>query len=231
MNYLQLTARLKRKCRVTGSAPTVVIGAQTEEVARLGDWINEAWMDIQLSRPDWKWMRRSMSFPSVAGQATYTLAQIQSTGIGFTDFGNWDLDSFRNYTTAVGLNDEWMMGWIPYGLWRDSYQLGAIRQTRTRPNQFTVTPDLGIGLGCPPALGYTITGDYYKVATELLADTDIPALPSQFQMAIIYRAMMFYGMSEAAPEVYDEGEKEFKRMMDRIEQQQLPAMEYAGALA
>lgn len=176
-------------------------------------------------------MRYSMSFPTIAGQAAYTLAEIESTGVGFTNFGNWDKTTFRQYTTSVGTSSEIFMDWISYDTWRDVYQYGANRVTQTQPTQFTVTPALGIGLGCTPAAGYTITGDYFKVATEMALDADIPALPTQFHMAIVYKAMMFYGMSEAAPEVYDEGKSQFAAMMARIEMQQLPEMGVCGALA
>ena len=230
MNFLELANRLKRKARVVGTNMTAVTG-QSEEYARVIDFVNESWSDIQLARPDWKWMRNSMTFPTVAGQATYTLAQIEATGSGLTNFGNWDLDTFRTYTTSVGTNDENVMSWMPYDVWRDTYQIGATRATETRPNQFTITPALGVGLGCTPAAGYTITGDYYKVATEMTITTDTPSLPSQFHMAIVYRAMMFYGVSESAPEIYDEGKMEFDRMMSRIALHQGYQMSVAEALA
>ena len=230
MNFLTLANRLKIKARVTGAAMTTVIG-QNAEFDRLTLYVNEAWMTLQLTRPDWKWMRNSMTFPTVAAQATYTLAQIESTGSGFTNFGNWDRDTFRCYTTAVGTNDENEISWLPYDQWRDVYQLGATRTTESRPVQFTITPALGIGLGGTPAVGYTISGDYYKVAAELALDIDTPSLPSQFHMAIIYRAMMFYGVSESSPEIYDEGNAEFNRMMARINLQQLPEIGICGALA
>lgn len=229
MNYLQLANRLKRKARVTGSAMTTVI-SQAEEFARLVDFCNEAWMDLQLARPDWRWMRNSMAFTTTAGQATYTLAQITAIDATFTNFGNWDLDTFRTYLTATGTSDEQWMSWMPYDNWRDTYQMGTTRTTQMRPNQFTITPALGVGL-ITPLTGYTITGDYYKVATEMALDADIPALPTQFHMAIVYRAMMFYGVSEAAPEIYDEGKAEFDRMISRITLQQLPEIETAGPLA
>jgi hypothetical protein len=40
-------------------------------------------------------------------------------------------------------------------------------------------------------------------------------------MMIVYRTMMFYGGYEAAPEVYQRGETEFKRLMNRLEIDQL----------
>ena len=230
MTFLEIVQRIRRKCRVTGASLTTVIG-QAEEYARLVDFANEGWMIIQRKRPDWKWMRNSMTFPTVAGQATYTLAQIESTGTNFSNFGNWELETFRNYTTSVGTNDEYPMDWLPYNAWRDTYQIGATRATQTRPTQFTILPALGIGLGCTPISGYTISGDYFKVATEMTANSDTPALPSQFHMAIVYRAMMLYGISESMPEIYDSGMAEFTTVMAQIERQQLPTLQIGGSLA
>jgi hypothetical protein len=230
MNMLQLVQRLRRKCRVSGAGPSSILN-QNEEYARLVDMVNEAWMELQLERPDWRWMRASMSFPTVAGQDTYTLAQIAATGAGLANFGNWDAQTFRNYVTATGTNSEVLMDPREYDDWRNLYQLGANRNTQSRPIEFSITPLHSIALGPAPAAGYTVSGDYFKVASEMTADTDIPSLPDQFHMAIVYKAMMFFGVSEAAPEVYDEGQTEFKKMLRRISMHQLPNMMQAGALA
>lgn len=230
MNFLQLVQRARRKCRVSGTGPTTVIG-QNEEYARLVDWVNEAWMDLQLTRSDWAWMRASMSFPTVAAQAEYTLAWLTSNGSGFSNFGNWDLKTFRQYNTAAGTNSEVFLNFMEYEDWRNVYQLSSMRQATSAPLDFTINPLLGIGLGPVPLAGYTITGDYFKVASEMSADADIPSLPTQFHMAIVYRAMMFYGASEAAPEVYDDGKVNFDRMMRMIDGQQLPVLTVSGALA
>jgi hypothetical protein len=48
---------------------------------------------------------------------------------------------------------------------------------------------------------------------------------------IVYRAMMFYAGYEAAPEVYQRGELEFKRLMNRLEIDQLPDMVSGPPLA
>lgn len=226
MNYLQLANRLRRKCRVSGSGFTTTQSTQVEEYYRLLDWVNEAWVDIQLKRTDWLWMKKSMSFPTVLSQASYTVAQI-----GLTDFANWDLDTFRTYNTAVGLNSEIEMDNISYDDWRSNYQLGALRSSTSRPIEFAVLPDLSIGVGPVPIAGYTVTGEYYKVPTEFALDADIPGLPVQYHMAIIYRAMMFYGASELASEVYQEGEKEFALMMNRLGMTQLVDITLPGALA
>lgn len=226
MNFLQLVNRLKRKSGSTGQAiPTLV--NQVEEVNKLADFINEAWMDIQLSREDWLWMRGSASCVTTAGQATYSPV----TDFLLTDFANWETSTFRNYLTSAGVNSEIRTDWIGYDQWRDVYQFGATRDMRTQPIEITVTPNMSIGLGPSPAAGYTITGDYYKVATELVADIDTPAMPAQYHQLIVYRAMMFYGMAEAATEVYQEGAAEFRRMMTMLTSYQQADFTVGGPLA
>jgi hypothetical protein len=203
------------------------VTGQVEDVNKLLDYINEAWMDLQLLREDWMWMRASAQCVTVAGQALYS----PTTDFALTDFANWNLRSFRNYSTAAGLNSEITMDSIDYDDWRDTYNFGANRNTRTRPIEFTVSPTLAIGLGPIPDAGYTITGDYFKVATELVSATDTPAMPSQFHMIIVYRAMMYYGASEAASEVYQEGATEYKRMINTLSLNQLKTFTTGGALA
>ena len=226
MNYLQLVARLKRKCRVTGAAPASIENATSEEVNRLMDWINEAWMDIQETRQDWGWMRGSCSFTTVAGQAIYTPAET-----GVTDFGNWTRDTWRIYTTSVGMPSEQFLIYRDYESWRNLYQFGSMRTSQTQPVDLTITPEKSIGLGPLPTAGYTVIGDYFKLPTEMSLNADTPALPSRFHMLIVYRAMMFYGVSEAAPEVYEEGKTEFNRMMSRVTENNLPELMATGEFA
>ena len=225
MNFLALCNRLKRKARVSGDALTAVTG-QIEEYSRLIDWINESWMDLQLAREDWHWMRTSASCATVLNQATYT-----ATDFAITDLGNWERDSFRVYLTTTGTAGEQYLSYTGYDGWRDTYQFGPSRTAASMPTVMTITPANAVGVGPVPLAGYTITGDYFKVASELAATTDIPALPTQFHMAIVYRAMMFYGASEAASEIYQEGETEFKRFMRMLVKNQLTGITVGGALA
>jgi hypothetical protein len=310
MNFLALFQRLKTECGVSGSTPTTVVG-QAGEYGRLVSWVNSAWMDIQMMRQDWDWMRTTATFPTVTGQPIYTTTQI-----GLTDFGKWARDTFRNYAnptvtfsiaspcvmtlqshnlsvgdmvipfttgalptgltsgttyyvqsvpsadtvtlsatsggsaintsgtqsgthtissnnvlTYAGLRSEIFMPYIEYDEWRDGYEFGALRQTQTRPTVITITPNKSIGVGPFPISGYTVLGDYYRVPTEMSANTDTPTLPTQFHMAIVYRAMMSYGAYESAAEVYQRGEAEFNRMIRRVLADRLPEISAGSALA
>lgn len=224
MNFLALVNRTRLECGVSGSDLASVSG-QTGESARLIAWCQSAWLDIQSARTDWQWMRKSASFQTVAGQATYTPA-----AIGLADFGSWFRDTFRNYDTAAGIKSETFMDYLAYDDWLDSYQIGALRSVQTRPNVITITAAKSIGLGPVPAAGYTVTGDYFSVPSDLAANTDTPGLPAQFHMAIVYRAMVSYGMYEAAGETVQRGQMEFDKMMRRLHAHQMPEITAGGAL-
>lgn len=189
------------------------------------EWFNSAWMDIQGYHQDWGWLRTSTSFVCVSGQASYTPTQA-----GATNFGMWVRDSFRNYPTATGTPAEIRMNFMEYEYWRDLYQFGSNRTSTSQPAYFTITPAKSIGLGPVPTGDYTVTAEYFTMPTELSASTDTPSLPTQYHMAIVYRAMMMYGAYESAQEVYQRGEIEFKRLLRRMENDYMPEVTFGGPL-
>ena len=230
MTFLELCQRMRQECGISGTGPSTVV-SQTGNLKRIVDWVNTAWIDIQTTHQDWDWMRASASFPTVASQAMYELGTGTGTvGVSVATFGRWDRDTFRNYVTSVGTNSEVFMGFVHYDTWRDSYMYGAQRSTTTRPIDMSISPTKGIALGPPPTAGYTITGDYFSAPLDMTLDADVPALPAQFHMAIIYRAMMSYGAYEAAPEVYQRGELEFGKLMRRMTADRVPETIWGGAL-
>lgn len=229
--YLQLAQMLRRECRVSGSGPTALTN-QTEEYNRLLAWINQAYIAILNLHTDWRFMRASASCVTVQGQSTYS----PTTDFGLTDFGYWALDyangdTFRNYVTASGASSEIFMEVWDYDFWRDAYLYGALRTAYTRPIGVALAPNNSLACGPIPAAGYTLLGDYYRVPTEMTAADDVPVIPTQFQWSIVYRAKMYYGISEAAPEVYDSGKEEFERIIRQMELTQLRRVRMSGALA
>lgn len=231
MDFLTLCQRTAYECGIPAAAPLTVIN-QTGQSQRIVNWVESAWTDIQAAHQDWDWLRTSTSFTTTAGQPFYTLGTGSGTvEVATTTFGMWERYTFRNYDTSFGTNSEVTMQCIDYDVWRDRYYLGALRSTQTRPLEFAIRQDKAICLGPPPISGYTITGDYFLKPVTLAADADIPALPTQWHLAIVYRAMMFYGGYEAANEVYQRGELEFTKMMRRMTVDRLPQATFGGALA
>lgn len=226
MNYLALVNSTVQKCGVSGGPLTDVTGL-TGEMARIAAWVNEAWTNIQLAKPNWNWMRNTFSFVTTTAQSTYTPAQC-----GISDYGWWKQDSMRAYVTSVGFGNEMFLDEIEYDAWRDTYLFGTRRLTYARPNSVAIGPDQTLNLGpLPDSTGYTIVGEYFRSPVTLSAKTDTPAMPVQYHMAIVYAAMMLYGRYESAPEVYAEGQDKYNAMMRRMARDLAPDVTVGGALA
>jgi len=201
---------------VTGG-DTTVVGA-TGEWGRIVNWTATAWEEIQLENPDLDWMRRNVSFNTVAQQGAYSA----TTDMGLTDFASWREESFRAYLQSAGEGTEIQLSFKEYNEFRDYYLLASRKTTYARPTEVTVTPSKTLMLGLKPDAVYVVSGEYYITPVTLTADADVPALPERFHRAIVYKAMMYYGAYEAAPEVFAYGESQFKYMMNRIRSDQLP---------
>jgi hypothetical protein len=237
MNRLQLGQRLVRECGISGTLSSTL--NQTGSLARVVSWVDSAWEEIQNRHGDWEFLRSSnllglgASFATVAGQASYPLGTgAGKCGVTSAAFGDWDRETMRVYTTSVGTSNETFLDYIPYDVWRDAYMYGAMRSVQTRPVAFSIGPDKSICLGPPPNDLYTVTGDYYLAPTAMAADTDSPTgLPTQYHMAIVYKAMEYYGGYESAPEVLQRGVQGFNDLICGLEADYLTEMTFAGSLA
>lgn len=230
MTFLQLAQEVVRKSGISGAGPATVL-SQTGELRRVVGWVNEAWLNIQQQREDWEWMRGSVSFSTVAQQATYTPAQC-----GIADFAEWAMNTknctFRYYVTSEGVRSEIFLTYMDYESWRDTFQYGSLRLSYSRPEFITVCPNTSIGLGqIPDSADYTIVGDYFKTPTVLVEDSDVPAMPARFHMLIVYLAQMYYGEYEQDEYVRATAERNYSRMMARMTIAQLPEVTFGGALA
>lgn len=249
MTFLDLVVRACEECAVNTDSLSTVVG-QRGELKRMVNWVSDAWFKIQGKHQDWRFLRTTASWPTIATQAEYTTLQC---GIDAGTFGRWIPDSFRNYLTSSasmawgddawgdspydgssstgGFSTEIFMAPIPYADWRDLWKFGANRSVTSRPYHLTVLPNDGIGLGPAPLAGYTILGDYYSAPVRLALDVDVPTLPAKHDpMIIVYQAMMSYGAWWKAPEIYGQGKTEYQKLMLALELDQLPQMHFSGAL-
>jgi hypothetical protein len=243
VNFLALCQRAAVECGVASgsaiqTALSTVVGA-TGSVGRVVGWVQDAWSDVQMDHDDWSWMRSSnllgggVSFPTIAGQASYPLgAGAGTVGVAVDAFGKWDRETFRAFPTAVGFQGEDYLDEVPFDTWRDSYMFGAQRSVKTRPVVIAVGPDQSLNLGPPPNGLYTVTADYFVAPSEMVADTDVPVgLPTRFHMLIVYQAMQKYAGYESAPEVMQRGASESTRMLAQLMALRAPRIGFSGALA
>ncbi|MDO8547867.1 MAG: hypothetical protein Q7R68_10990 [Nitrospirales bacterium] len=227
--FLDLVKRTFIECGCSGEAPTTVVGV-TGEASRVTNWVSSAWLSLQQVHEDWQFLEASFSFATTAGQATYTPVQAGITAGTFGQWKTWD-DLPRNYLTATGTDDEFEMDEVSFDAWRALYDFGALKNVRTRPVVFAVTPAKSLALGPYPLVGYTVTGKYFTAPVSMSLDADVPTLPRQYLLAIVGGAMMEYAAFKASSEVYQRGKQWHDQYVGRLEHARLPRMQSGGALA
>lgn len=228
MNFLLLCQRLRQEAGLSGSGITTTVD-QTGISKQTVDWINTAYIDVLSQHANWRFMQETFSFDTTASKREYSIAET-----GVTDLEKWkdnEYGSFRVYLTSSGVANEQYMYPLIWEDYRQMYLYGATRTAEGLPSYFSVHPDKSLDFYLVPDNIYTITGEYFKVPAELSGDADIPIIPSQFHMIIVWRALMFYAGFDAANEKYATGKTEYKKLLMRLEFDQLPQMTFGGPLA
>ncbi|MDA8260585.1 MAG: hypothetical protein M0Z99_33960 [Betaproteobacteria bacterium] len=229
---LQLCADLRQEATDTGTGPTTVVG-QTGELGRYVKWIKDAWVDIQNHRPDWLWMRKSFTVPTVAstGEYAYNATGLVDTvsGTAISRWSRWYRYEFKIYLASTGVSGETPLIWLPWNVFRRIYRYGT--QNDGPPVHVSVDPTGKFCLGPKPDAVYTVGGDYQLGPQEMTADADVPEMPSRFHRLIVYEALSRYGGHRVVPEAIMRANAEGGRLWADLELDQLPDMEDGPPLA
>lgn len=232
MNYLELTKMLRQECGIPGNGPSSVVG-QTGEAARLATYINDAWLELQGMYDNWGWMRLPFSYQTVAEQGDYAPATTINgvTGLPLTDLRYWWKETVRGYRTDIGIYDEqWLVEW-EYQVFRNTYRYNA--QVSGRPVVFAIHPtEKAMMLGQVPNAVFTMVGEYQRLPSSMTVDADLPTgLPTHLHKILVYKAMQFYALFEAAPEVLSRGQRGEASLMAQLEREWLPEVSLGNPLA
>ena len=164
---------------------------------KMVEWVAEAWRLIQTSRQDWPWMRKEFSAPLVSDQSRYTAAQL-----GLTSFSRWVPSSplFQPYALfdpAIGAGEEQPLIEIPFAEWKQRWSRGV--HDALRPREVSFDYERMLCVGPKPDKVYTLTGEYFRSAQMLSANTDVPICPEQHHAVIVWRALMLMAGHDEAP--------------------------------
>lgn len=226
MDFLALAQRVRQEVGAAGSGPSSVT-SQVGEAKRIVDYVPTAWLEIQSLHDSWSFLRGYFSFTTTDGQGEYTPAQA-----GITDLRYWYWDTFRCYPTAAGVNGEIELDTADYDSFKRVWRYG--NRPSGQPIVATERPnDRAIMLGpIPAAPGYTIYGDYQKSPVTLVSATDVPNIPSDLHMVIVYKAMQYFALYEGgAPDVMARGTAGYNALIGRMQRELLPPMLNCSPLA
>ena len=230
LTFIELCQRTASECSTSLTGPSAT-AAQTGRLGQIVNWVNTACNEIEAEYNDWRFMVGSFTVNTTAddGQYAYTDCTDTTTGVAIAAFRDWRRDTFKAYLTSAGADTETDLAYLDYRDWYARFNTGA--QSSSYPGYFSIANDLSFLLGPKPGGVYTIRGEYQKAATDMSGDSDTPSLPAEYRMAIVYRAMMKYGRYNGAPEVYTDGQNEYKRIMREMVRTQRPADLIGGPLA
>jgi len=227
MNYLSMVQRLHSEAARQGTTPATVVGA-TGFNARLVSWIQTAYEDVQSEHETWLFRRAEFSEVTVSGTSNYS-----ASDWAITDLGAWkvnpnpeELSGVRLYSAVA---DEQDLEYIPWDYFRSTYKFGSFRSQSGRPTIFSIKPDMSMELWPIPDAVYTVNGEYYMDMQTMALDADIPILPD-YHMAIVWKALMYYGAFEGAPEVYTHGQEQYEKLLSKLEINQLDKITYGPPL-
>ncbi len=224
MTFLQIAARVRQEVGGSGTGPTSVTG-QVGEYQRIVDWTATSYEDIQRLHNEWLFMRGNFSINTVAGTGSYAAADCVAP---ITDLRDWRKDTFKIYRSSSGVAAETAMLFIEYQNWYDTYNTGS--QSNSTPLLFTLGNDQSIKIAPKPDAVYVISGEYQKSVASFTANGDVPNFPAEFHMAVVYRAMMKHGRYTGAMEIYQDGEKEYKKLIKEMRRTQLPRVRLGSPL-
>ena len=133
----------------------------------------------------------------------------------------------KSYTTATGVTDEQPIYYLVEQEFEGFYDRGNVTSTG-RPVYYTIKRDGRLALFPKPGAVYTVTLPYQRRPQLLARDTDIPLLPLKHHMAIIYKAMTYYGQSGENSRQYETASDNYEREYRRMCNEQLPHIPFLG---
>lgn len=231
MNFLELCQRTASECGVSITGPSDTTN-QTGRLGQLVKWVNTAWMHLQTKHDNWLFMRFGFQVDTTSGDGEYAYGDCTdtTTSVAIAAFRDWCRDTpLKVYLVSAGQATETDLVFKDY---REFYQLYLIgTPTNSYPRHWSRAPNGNLLLGPKPDGIYRVSGEYQRSGTELSGDSDVPELPSEYHMAIVYRAMMQYGRYVGAQEIYNDGAAEYRRMLREMRRTQLPRVVEPGPLA
>jgi hypothetical protein len=210
MTFLDLCQSLRQEVGAAGSGPASV-QAQHGEYARLVSWIQQAWREIQLSRERWLFAWAEASINVEPEFRTYSPP---------SDLRVWDEGTIR----CNGLP-------LKVLTWPEFRGRFAQDSEQVSPSFVAQRPDGVLVLDTTPETSGEIAFEYWRTPQALALGADVPRLPDQYHLVIVYRAMLFYGLYENAPEMVQAARSGEAGLHRDMTQTQLPIAEFAGPLA
>lgn len=204
MNFLELCQNVHKIAAIDGDNIVSVVN-QTGMNARIVDWVQRAYEDIQRHRTDWKFRQQLADIDVVAGQ--YILSNLRdSMEYLDTRSGSFILDG----DTKVH-----KLYWIDYSDFYNRYE--SEERQSGNPLHFSVNNSNDIVLDPVPDADLNVKF-YYTASLDFLeSNTDEPLIRRAYQDTIIWKAVKYYAEEQEAEGIFQTATMNYKEALNRME--------------
>ena len=231
---LNLVKRLARwSGTVLPSEVTSTTTPDTDHIADLVAFVDQAWIDIQTSQNRWAWMRHRLdddSVPLVALTRTLTMAAIAATARAVVPFLSRGGDPLRyvmlKHPTSLAIHK---VAYVPLEDFR-GYRDRGTRPTQ-KPTRYTVRANGDLEFDPTPDVAYTINCDWTHIPSELIADGTTPDMPAHFHQLIVWWAIVYLMDFDENGGRYQTADRQLKKMLNRLSIEQLPDASHDGFMS
>lgn len=232
MTFLEMCQKVAEESGTVASLPNPLsVTGQTGRLLRIVGWVNSAYGLLQSAHPDWLWMRGTFEGQLLAETRDYAGDALNAPRFARFARAARGTSVVSVYDPAIGPRDEGIIDFRDYDEFYATFLTGGFQERRGKPTHVTRTPEGRIAVFPLPDKTYVIRGMYHKARHILAGNDDVPDLPADYHMAIVYRALMLLAtFDEDAPRlgVYT---SEFTAQMDGLSAHYLPQLELGGPLA
>lgn len=200
MDNLELVRRLQSEAGIAGPAIASVLN-QTGMSAKLVNWIQESWVEIQKMRPDWDFLVNEWGVALQIGKQDYNIID----DLGLATVRKFDPSDWRIEELPT---DRSFLNYLDYRRWREKYGPGVF--SPGRPSELTFVTNTLLRFNAIPDKAYNLTARGWMTSEVMTDDADIPTMPEDYHMAIVWKALEHYGFHEAAPELMAKGQRMFR---------------------
>lgn len=190
--FLELCQRARYECGLAGDRLPASTVSQTGAMKKLVERTSRAWVEVQASKPSWKFLRHQKTKVLVPTVRQYDIVD----DLLITDLDHFDRENLYIFEDSTA--DEKRLVWLDYQSFRRQYRT----HPDGRPTRFVEGLDGVVEFDRTPDLDYTVTMDYVGTPQILAANADEPLCPSTFHDVIVWKSVMMFAGNEEASQLY-----------------------------
>lgn len=212
---IELTQRLAQEAAVNGVAPTTTVG-QSGENKRLVDWIIDAWREIQgVQRWSFLWEQVDITMLNATNVLATTIP-----------VARWDKENTW-VLPASSDNANRCLDYMEYREFSNTYRrlgnTGAI-------TAWSIRPDNALVVNAPASGNTAINVQRWRNPQMLVNDSDVPLIPADLTMLIVYTALKKYAGYDEAGGQRTIAVDEIKTLKAALYERCLPQFSMGGSL-